>query len=267
MKPSPLRAAIDGGLPAIGMFAMMDGGASARILAHLGYDFIVFDLQHSAYDLAGIEAVLGGVKGTDCAPIARVRSRRPDQIEWVLDIGAHGVVVPMVNSAADARMAVQACRYPPHGRRSVAALRNVLQRGSGYMHAANDDVLCIIQIEHIEAVERIDEILAVDGVDAVMPGHVDLALSMGHALNYGSSVSNTVPAAGTDALECVERACADRKLPLIPVAGNPAEFALAQQRGQRIACCNTDFHLFLQAAGAQLQACRASINSIQGDKA
>ena len=58
------------------MFAMMDGGASARILAHLGYDFPVFDLQHSAYDLAGIEAVLGGVKGTDCAPIARVHPRR-----------------------------------------------------------------------------------------------------------------------------------------------------------------------------------------------
>ena len=79
MKPSPLRSAIDGGHPAIGIFAMMDGGASARILAHLGYDFLVFDLRHSAYDLAGIKAVLGGVKGTDCAPIARVHPRRPEQ--------------------------------------------------------------------------------------------------------------------------------------------------------------------------------------------
>ena len=126
MKPSPLRSAVDGGHPAIDMFAMMDGGASARILAHLGYHFIVFDLQHSANDLSGIEAVLGGVNGTDCAPVARMHPWRPAQIEWVLDLGAHGVVVPMVNSVADARMAVHACRYPPHGRRSVAAQRNVL---------------------------------------------------------------------------------------------------------------------------------------------
>ncbi|VTU25280.1 HpcH/HpaI aldolase family protein [Variovorax sp. PBL-E5] len=267
MKPSPLRCAIDDGRPAIGMFVMMDGGASARLLAHLGYDFVVFDLQHGAIDLAGIEAVLGGVKGTECAPIARVHPRRPDQIEWALDLGAHGVVVPMVNSAADARLAVDACRYAPQGRRSVAALRNVLQRGNGYMTKANDDVVCIIQIEHIEAVERIDEILAVKGIDAVMPGHVDLALSMGHTLSYGGSVSNTVPQEVTDAIARVESACAARGLPVIPVAGTPQEFARAQQRGQRIACCNTDFHLFLQAAGAQLQACRAAMNHpTPGDK-
>ena len=263
MKRSTLRAALDEGCPAIGMFAMMDGGASARVLAHLGYDFLVFDLQHSAYDLAGIESVLAACKGTDCTPIARVHPRRPDQIEWVLDLGAHGVVVPMVNSAADAQLAVDACRYPPRGRRSVAALRNVLQRGSGYMHEANDDVLCIIQIEHIEAAERIDEILAVPGIDAVLPGHVDLALSMGHVLSYGGSVSNKVPAPVAQVIERVERACAARGIPVIPVAGTPDEFARAQQRGQRIACCNTDYHLFLNAASAQLAACRSAVQAQQ----
>lgn len=257
MKRSTLRTAIDETRSAIGMLAMLDGGAGARIMAHLGYDFIVFDLQHGAIDLAGIEAVLAGVKGTDCTPIARVAARRPDQIEWVLDLGAQGVVVPMVNSAADARMAVDACRYPPRGRRSVAALRNVLQRGSDYMHEANDDIVCIIQIEHIEAVDRLDEILAVEGIDAVLPGHVDLALSMGHVLSYGSSVSNTVPAPVAEAMERINRACAARNIPVIPVAGTPAEFEQAQLRGRRIACCNTDFHLFTNAAREQLQACRA----------
>ncbi len=257
MKRSRLRSAIDSGASATGMLVMMDGGASARILAHLGYDFIVFDLQHGAIDLAGIEAVLAGAKGTDCTPIARVAARRPDQIEWVLDLGAQGVVVPMVNSAADARLAVDACRYPPRGRRSVAALRNVLQRGNDYMHEANDDVVCIIQIEHIEAVDRIEDILAVEGIDAVLPGHVDLALSMGHTLDYGSTVSNTVPAPVAEAMARIDRACAARKIPVIPVAGTPAEFEQAQRRGHRIACCNTDFHLFLNAAREQLQACRA----------
>lgn len=259
MKPSPLRAALDTGGSAVGMFVIMDGGASARIIAHLGYDFLVFDLQHGAIDLTGIESVLAGVKGTECSPLARVHPRRPDQIEWVLDLGAHGVVVPMVNSADDARMATEACRYPPRGRRSVAALRNVLQRGGGYMDGANDDVMCVIQIEHIEAVERIDEILAVPGIDAVMPGHVDLAMSMGHTMRYGGSVSNTVPAAVAQAIERVEAACRARDIPVIPVAGTPDEFARARQRGQRIACCNTDFHLFLNAASVQLQACRAAM--------
>ena len=259
MKRSTLRTAIDERRSAVGMFAMLDGAAGARILAHLGYDFIVFDLQHGAVDLRGIEAALAGVKGTDCTPIARVAARRPDQIEWVLDLGAQGVVVPMVNSAEEARLATDACRYPPRGRRSVAALRNVLQRGSDYMHESNDDVVCIIQIEHIEAVERLDEILAVEGIDAVLPGHVDLALSMGHVLSYGSSVSNTVPGPVAEAMARIDRACAARGIPVIPVAGTPAEFGHAQRHGHRIACCNTDFHLFTNAAREQLQACRAAI--------
>ena len=134
------------------------------------------------------------------------------------------------------------------------------------MHDAIDDVLCFVQFEHIEAVERIDEILAEAGIDAVIQGHFDLALSMGHSLNYGGSVANTVPPAVTYAIARVERACSDRKLPVIPVAGTAEEIALAQRRGRRIACCNTNFHLFLQAAGAQLTACRAMIKSIRGDK-
>ncbi len=256
MTPTSLRSAIDQGTPAIGMFVMLDGAVTARLLAHLGYDFVIIDLQHGAIDLAGIEAALAGVKGTACTPIARVHPRRPDQIEWLLDLGAQGVVVPMVNSAEDARLATAACRYPPRGRRSVAALRNVLQRGSGYMRHANDDVVCIVQIEHIEAVERIEEILEVEGIDAVLPGHVDLALSMGHSLNYGASVSNSVPAEVAAAIARVEAACAARAIPVIPVAGSPREIALAHRKGQRIACCNTDFHLFVNAAAAQLAACR-----------
>jgi 4-hydroxy-2-oxoheptanedioate aldolase len=256
VTPSTLRAAIDGVGSAIGMFVMLDGGASARLLAHIGYDFVVFDLQHGAIDLAGIEAVLGSVKGTPCTPIARVHPRRPDQIEWVLDLGAHGVVVPMVNSAEDARLATNACRYPPRGRRSVAALRNILVRGPDYTEQANSDVMCIVQIEHVDAVERIDEILDVEGVDAVMPGHVDLAASMGYAMNYGSSVSNTVPAEVAQAMARIESACAARSIPVIPVTGTSEEFAQAWNKGQRIVCANTDFHLFLAAARAQLTACR-----------
>lgn len=239
------------------MLVMLDGGATARLLAHIGYDFVICDLQHGAMDLTGIEAVLAGVKGTAATPLVRVPPRRPDQIEWVLDLGAHGVVVPMVNSATDAEMATGACRYPPRGRRSVAALRNILERGSDYLQHANDDVVCIIQIEHIDAVERIDEILDVEGIDAVLPGHVDLALSMGHALNHGSSVSNVVPAEVGQAMAHIEAACSARSIPVIPVTGTIEQFERAHGAGHKIVCCNTDFHLFLGAAAAQLTACRS----------
>lgn len=256
MIPNRLRQALGAGEPAVGTFVMVDGAATARILAHVGYDFIVIDLQHAAIDLVAIEAALAGVKGTVCTPLARVHPRRPDQIEWLLDLGARGVVVPMVNSAADARLASDACRYPPRGRRSVAALRNVLERGAEYMEKANDEVVCIVQIEHTDAVERIEEILDVEGIDGVMPGHVDLAMSMGHRLNYGSNVSNSVPDEVARAIERIETACRDRGLPMIPVAGTPEEFGCAQRAGHRIACCNTDFHLFARAAREQLAACR-----------
>ncbi len=261
MKPRALRAALDAGTAAIGSYVMMDNGASAGILAHLGYDFIVIDQQHAAIDLAGLQASIGATKETACTPLVRVHPRRPDQIEWALDLGAQGAVVPMVNSAADARLAADACRYPPTGRRSVAALRNVLERGKDYMRRSNDDVTCVIQIEHFEAVERIDEILDVAGIDAVMPGHVDLAMSMGHTIDYGSSVSNVVPDEVERAMEKIEAACAARSIPVIPVVGSPDEYATALGRGHKIACCNTDFHLFMSAAADQLAACRAKGDS------
>ncbi len=257
MKASALRSAIEADRSAIGSYVMMDNAASAGILAHLGYDFIVIDQQHAAIDLRGLQSAVAATKGTSCAPIVRVHPRRPDQIEWALDLGAHGVVVPLVNSPDDALLATQACRYPPVGRRSVAALRNVLERGKEYMRESNDDVVCIIQIEHFEAVECIDEILDIGGIDAVMPGHVDLAMSMGHTIDYGSSVSNAVPDEVAKAMSVIEVACASRSIPVIPVVGSPKEYGSALQKGQKIACCNTDFHLFMSAAASQLAGCKA----------
>lgn len=261
MKPTPLRAAITERGHALGVFVMLDGGGSARLLSRMGFDFLIFDLQHAGFDLTAIETVLGASRGTECSPLARVRPNRPDQIEWVLDLGAHGVVVPMVGSAADARVAVDACRYPPRGRRSVGAIRNILERGEDFMSQANDDVLCIIQIEHVDAVERIDEILDVGGIDAVLPGHVDLALSMGHQLSYGSTISNTVPTAVADAIATVEESCASRSIPVIPVTATDDEVRMAAATGHRIICCNTDFHLLRESAAQLLHACRAVMDS------
>ncbi|MFF0145641.1 aldolase/citrate lyase family protein [Amycolatopsis sulphurea] len=95
---------------------------------------------------------------------------RPDQIEWVLDQGADGVMVP----PGEQRRGRAARRYPPRGSRSVGGVRNLLERGPGYLSGA-DDVVCIVQIEHVAALSNLDENLAVPGIDLVTPGHVDLA--------------------------------------------------------------------------------------------
>lgn len=256
MRPTPLRSALAEGRRALGVFVMIDGGTTARMLSRLGYDFLIFDLQHAGFDLASIEAVLAATRGTDCTPLARVHPGRLDEIEWVLDLGAHGVIVPMVNSAQQARDVTAACRYPPRGRRSVGAVRNILERGDDFMDHADDDVLCVIQIEHVDAVERIDEILDVDGIDAVLPGHVDLAMSMGHRLSYGSSISNVVPDEVAAAIAAVEAACRVREIPVIPVVSTVEEVRTAAAHGHHIICCNTDYHMLRDTATANLAAAR-----------
>ena len=120
-------------------------GATARVLARAGYDFVVFDVQHAAFDVARAESLLLAVRGTGCAALARVHPGRPDQIEQYLDLGAHGVVVPMVSSASDARRAVGACRYPPAGRRSVGGMRNLLERGAdGFLCAKLNEAEALV---------------------------------------------------------------------------------------------------------------------------
>jgi 2-keto-3-deoxy-L-rhamnonate aldolase RhmA len=250
MKPNSLRIALDTRAPALGTLILLETGATARVLARAGYTFLVFDVQHAAFDVARAEALLGAVRGTDCAALARVHPGRPDQIEQYLDLGAHGVVVPMVSSEADAKRAVDACRFPPIGRRSVGGMRNLLERDPDYPAAADRDVVCVIQIEDVAAVERLDSILAVPGIDAVMPGPVDLARSMGHVIRYGGVVPEVAAAAIAQAEQRIDECCLVHGIPVIPAAGTDEQFAQSVDRGHRIVCFSSDLHM-LQAVGAE----------------
>ncbi|PKW16769.1 HpcH/HpaI aldolase family protein [Saccharopolyspora spinosa] len=258
MQPNRLRRAIDEPAgTAVGSLVMLEGGGTARVLARSGYDFLVVDVQHGAFGASGVDAVLGAVRGADCAVIVRVAAGRPDQIEWVLDQGAHGVMVPLVNNADDARRAVAACRYPPRGSRSVGGVRNLLERGPGYLSGADDDVVCIVQIEHVAALSNLDEILAVPGIDLVTPGHVDLARSMGYVADYGGSINSGGMAPDVqDALREIRDACARHGIPHVPVAGSQAEFVHAAGNGDRIVCFSSDYHQLRLAVTDNVEACR-----------
>jgi 4-hydroxy-2-oxoheptanedioate aldolase len=123
--------------------------------------------------------MLQAISTTETTPIVRVPWNDPGIIMKMLDAGAYGIIVPLVNSRADAETAVAACRYPPQGIRSFGPARAVYYAGLDYFAYANQEVCCIPQIETATAVENLDAILSVPGVDAVYIGPMDLSISLG----------------------------------------------------------------------------------------
>lgn len=145
-------------------------------------DFVWIDMEHNALSLESVQAHVMATKGTNTAALVRVAWNDPVLIKPVLDLGAAGVIVPMVRTAEEARRAVAACRYPPGGIRGFGPRRpsNYGRLGGPeFCQEANDTVLVNVQIEHIDAVRNIDEILAVAGLASIVIGPNDLSGSMG----------------------------------------------------------------------------------------
>jgi 2-dehydro-3-deoxyglucarate aldolase/4-hydroxy-2-oxoheptanedioate aldolase len=152
----------------------------AEILALAGFDYLWIDLEHGPGDFAAAQMMIQGVGGR-CPCVIRVPENREVWIKKALDVGADAVVIPQVNTGEEARRAVAACKYPPEGTRGAGvarahdygmALAEVLER-------ANRTVSIILQVEHSDAVENLDEILAVPGIDCLFVGPLDLSGSLG----------------------------------------------------------------------------------------
>lgn len=146
-------------------------------------DFVWIDMEHNGLSLETVQAHIMATKGSDTAPLVRVRWNDPVLIKPVLDIGAAGVIVPMVRTAEEARRAVSACLYPPEGIRGFGPRRpsNYGRNfGAKFCRAANEAIIVIAQIEHIDAVNNIDEILTVPGLTGIVMGPYDLSGTMGH---------------------------------------------------------------------------------------
>ena len=175
-----LRRRLNAGETLLGSWLQLPEPLSARILAAQGFDWLAIDCEHGAFDLAGIPAVFAQIHAHGVGAMARLPAADGIWIRRVLDCGADGIIVPMVNTPDIAREVVRHAKYPPLGERGFGfALANEYgQRFSAYAAAANEDLLVIAQIEHISAVERIDDILAVRGIDGVIIGPYDLSGSM-----------------------------------------------------------------------------------------
>jgi 2-dehydro-3-deoxyglucarate aldolase len=175
------KAKISLGKATIGSWITLGHPAIAEIMAAAGFDWLVVDLEHSTISLEGAGELIRVIDLCGVAPLVRLTSNNPDQIKRVMDAGAHGIVVPMVNSRADAERAVAAVHYAPEGNRGVGLAR-AQRYGPGfrdYLEWQKSGPIVIVQIEHRDAVERLDEILAVPGVDGFIVGPYDLSCSLG----------------------------------------------------------------------------------------
>ncbi len=165
-----------------GTFLNLGSAASVEIAGGLGFDWLLIDLEHGNGSLADLRSMLLACRGSNAAPIVRLRSVDQDSVKFVMDSGAAGVMFPFVNSVAEAERAVQCMKYPPIGKRGVAGIIRATNYGSDwqtYFEEANTNSLVVVQIETPEAVEAADAIAAVEGVDVLFVGPLDLSVNLG----------------------------------------------------------------------------------------
>ncbi len=167
------------GEPTYGAWLSIPSPLVAEAAAWAGFDYVCVDMQHGVADYQVAINMLAAMRGADTTPIVRVPWLEPGIIGRVLDAGALGVVIPMVNSRAEAQAAVAACRYAPVGARSFGPIRASMVFGSDYFSWANDEIACIPMVETRQAVEAVDDILSVPGIDAVYVGPADLSITYG----------------------------------------------------------------------------------------
>jgi 4-hydroxy-2-oxoheptanedioate aldolase len=181
MRANAVKKALREGQASVGTWLSLGSITAARFMARAGFAWLTVDIEHSLVDWETATHMFASIADAGCIALARVPANRHDHIKRVLDNGAHGIVVPMVNSRAEAEAAVSAALYPPAGTRSVGGSVHALNFGAtanDYYARANDELLIVLQCEHIKAVEDADAIFAVPGIDAIFVGPNDLAASM-----------------------------------------------------------------------------------------
>lgn len=181
MKKETLKDKLKTNKVTIGSWLTLTEPSIAEIMANAGFDWLTVDMEHSAITIYQTQQLVRIIELSGVAPLVRVGGNNPNIIKRVMDAGAHGVIVPMVNSKVDAEKAVQAVKYPPIGTRGVGLAR---AQGYGfefekYKDWVKNESVVIVQIEHIKAVENLDDILSVPGIDGFIVGPYDLSGSMG----------------------------------------------------------------------------------------
>lgn len=202
MKDKTLKDKIKNKELTIGSWITIGHSAIPEILGQAGFDWLVIDIEHTTIDLTMVQILISTIQANGMAALVRVSKNEEVVIKRVLDAGADGIIVPMVNTSEDAKRAVEYAKYPPEGKRGVGLAR-AQQYGSGfesYKKWVKESLVIIAQIEHIKSVENIEEIISTQGIAGIIVGPYDLSGSMGYPGEYNRKDVK-------DALKVVEQAC------------------------------------------------------------
>jgi 4-hydroxy-2-oxoheptanedioate aldolase len=239
--------------PALGCWLMIPDPFCAEMIARMGFDWLCIDMQHGLIDYQRALSMLQAISTTDAAPVVRVPWNDPGAIMKMLDAGACSVIVPMIETRADVEKAVAACRYPPAGMRSFGPTRVAISAGGNYFQESGEFVCCIPMIETALAMENLDEILSVPGVDAVYIGPMDLSLALGQPPRPDSEEP-----VYTEARRKVVEVCRRHNV----IAGLHSTAATAPARvaeGFRLVLVSSDVTALARGVGADLAAARQAL--------
>jgi 4-hydroxy-2-oxoheptanedioate aldolase len=179
MRENRLRTLWKSGGAAVNGWLAIPNGFSAETMAHQGWDSLTIDLQHGVVDYQAMVGMLQAISTTDTVPVVRVPWLDPAALMKALDAGAYGVICPMVNTREEAQRLVAYTHYAPRGTRSFGPVRALLYGGADYPQQANDTIVTFAMIETAQALDNLDDILSVEGLDAVYIGPSDLSLALG----------------------------------------------------------------------------------------
>ncbi len=236
-----IRASLDAGSPVCGAWVSMGNSQSIEVMGKSGYDFLILDTQHGGITFDQVLPALQ-VLGSATPALVRVPWRDPAQIMRAVDLGAAGVIVPMISTAEEAAQAVAAIRYPPVGIRSFGPVRSYYT-----VSAEPVEPLCFVMVETAEALDNLDAIAATPGLDGIFVGPVDLALSL------GCGAAMKMPPQVLDAIDQVVLSC--EKYSIISgcaaLGMDNAEELL--RRGVRLVAIGSDFAFLRNAAAANVE--------------
>jgi 2-keto-3-deoxy-L-rhamnonate aldolase RhmA len=245
--------------PAIGTWVAIPDVYAVEMMAGVGFDWLLIDMEHIPISKESLRAILMAMKGSDSVPIVRVASVTAENFQSALDLGAQGVMAPMINSVEDAKNAVHYCRYPPLGRRGFGPVRasGYTKRANEYRNEANEETLLVAQIETPEAAANAAAILKTPGIDGLYIGNADLANFMNHDAKAGSANVQRV-------VDDLIKTATDASVPIGLPTWSAEEFTRYTKLGANLLTIGSDLSFLAAQAEAELKGVRRMLGGGSG---
>jgi 4-hydroxy-2-oxoheptanedioate aldolase len=259
MRTNHVKALLKRGEPALGAWLNLPDTSSARLMAHLGFDWLLIDMEHTAQNPGLTADMIATIASAGIsAPLVRIPYNSVEWFKWALDAGAWGILTPMVNTREEAQRIVSNSKYPPLGSRSIGGVFAPYSFGdtdrTDYLARANDELLVCVQIESAQGVQNLDEILSVPGIDVAFVGPNDLHASLGLAPMLYSDEPLFL-----NALARIKASASAHHLASGIMSSDGAAAARCVQQGFQMVTVTTDINSLLSGARQQLQAARTTL--------